>query len=500
MSPNVEELKSELSVIHSLESALQVLAWDQSTYMPTAGGDARAKQMAVLGRLAHERQVGSRMRDLMQQHRGLADDDTVDGALYRRARWSFLRAMQVPSELVAELREHTSQMYIVWAEAKPKSDFAAVLPYLEKNIELSRRYAECLRPEDHIADPLIDAQDKGMTAASVRSLFTELRTELVPLASTICDQTAPDPSFLHQSFDPDKQLTFGAKVVASLGYDFERGRQDLTHHPFMVRLSGSDVRITTRVHERRMESALFGTIHEAGHALYELGIDPTLDGTPLGHGVSTGVHESQSRLWENIVGRSKPFWEHWFPKLAEVFPEQFRDVDVRRFHEAINRVERSPIRVRADEVTYNLHVMLRFELEMQMLEGSLKAKELPDAWNERMAKDLRFRPTSLAEGCMQDVHWFCENIGGHFQGYAIGNIMSAQFYEAASRALNDPSDKIARGDVSELREWLGEHIYRHGARYDPLELVQRATGEPLSTKPFINYLKRKFGKLYALSF
>ena len=492
------ELKSELQAISDLHSAAMVLEWDQNTYMPPGGAEARGRQIALLSRLAHERRSAERMGELLGSLAATADQDSVDGAMVRRAHRDWERATRVPSVLMEEMRNHASRLYSVWAEARKADDFARVAPLLERNVELSRRYAEHFEV-DHPIDAFIDEHDPGMTAASVSRLFAEFREELVPIAERLLAQPRPDRSLLDANYPAAEQLAFAAKVSAALGYDFDRGRQDLTHHPFMIRFSAGDVRITTRVEPRDFSSCLFGTIHETGHALYEQNIEKRFDGTPLGSGTSTGVHESQSRLWENLVGRSRTFWEHFYPQLQAVFPEPLGDVELSTFHRAINSVERGLIRVESDEVTYNLHVMIRFDLERAMLEGSLPIAELPEAWNARMESDLGVRPPSDRLGCLQDVHWYCMPVGGGFQGYTLGNLMSAQFFAAAQRALPELDKQIARGDLTPLRDWLTENLYRHGATYLPDELVRRATGAALSPQPFLAYLRAKYGALYGVA-
>lgn len=496
----LSELKSELLAISDLQAAAMVLEWDQSTYMPAAGADARGRQIALLGQLAHERLTAARIGELFRGLSKVADADDLDGALVRRARKQWERATRVPSALVSEIKSHTARSYVAWTKAKPTGDFAAVRPYLEKTVALSRRYAECFPARDHVLDPLIDANDPGMTTASIRALFSELRARLVPIVQAIAERPAPDRGFLEHEYPQEAQLSFGADVARELGYDFTRGRQDLTVHPFMIRFAADDIRITTRVDERDLSDALFGTIHEAGHAMYEQGIARDLEGTPLGEGVSAGVHESQSRLWENLVGRSRAFWARFLPLARERFPAQLGDVDLDTFYRGINRVERSLIRTESDEVTYNLHVMLRFDLEAQLLEGTLKVEDLPEAWNARMASDLGVRPPSPTQGCMQDVHWYCTTIGGTFQGYALGNVIAAQVFEAARAALPDLDTQLERGDFASLRGWLTEHLYRHGARYEPDELVRRATGAPIGTDAFVRHLHTKYGALYGIDF
>ncbi|MEK7316038.1 MAG: carboxypeptidase M32, partial [Candidatus Eisenbacteria bacterium] len=338
----------------------------------------------------------------------------------------------------------------------PANDFASVRPLLEKTLELSRRTADCYPGYDHIGDPLIDFSDYGMKAASVRKLFSELRVRLVPLVQAITSRPAADNSCLRQHAPAETQLAFGLAVIRRFGYDFERGRQDLTHHPFMTTFSLGDIRITTRVREDDLTDALFSTLHESGHALYEQGIDQSYDGTTLGHGTSAGVHESQSRLWENIVGRSRGFWEHFYPKLQDSFPAQLGTVALDTFYRAVNRVERSLVRVDADEVTYNLHVMLRFELELELLEGKLAVKDLARVWRERVEADLGRPVPDDRTGVLQDVHWYSGPIGGAFQGYTLGNILSAQFYDTAVKALPGIPQEIAKGEFAPLHSWLKE--------------------------------------------
>jgi carboxypeptidase Taq len=372
-----------------------------------------------------------------------------------------------------------------------------VQPMLEKTLELSRQFAQYF-PHVHIADPLIDQFDYGMKAEDVRTVFAQLREALVPLVQAITDQKPPDDSCLHLNYPEDDQLAFGLEVAQHFGYDLKRGRQDLTHHPFAIGLSPGDVRITTRTRPDDVGDALFSTLHEAGHALYEQGVDPALDGTPLNEGTSSGVHESQSRLWENIIGRSRGFWEHYYPQLQAVFRDQLGDVPLDTFYRAINRVQPSLIRVDADEVTYNLHVMIRFDLELEMLEGRLAVRDLPEAWRARYKSDLGIEPPDDRDGALQDVHWFMGTIGGCFQGYTLGNIMSLQFYEMALKAHPEIPAQVGEGRFETLHTWLRENIYRHGSKFTASELLERVTGGPLSIEPYMNYLRAKFGELYRL--
>jgi carboxypeptidase Taq len=495
------ELKRRLLEIADLGAAGSVLAWDQATYMPSGGAPARGRQAAMLRKLAHELSIDpalGRLLDDLAPYAERLPPDADDASLIRVTRRDFEKSRKVPARFVARYSEHSSASYDVWTRARPADDFAAVRPYLEKTLDLSREYASFFAPYDSIADPAIDDADEGMTAASVRALFAGLKRELVPIVRAISEQPALDDSCLKDSFGEAPQLAFGLAVIRQLGYDFSRGRLDKTHHPFCTRFSAGDIRITTRVREDDLGDALFSSIHETGHALYEQGVDPAFDGTPLGSGASAGVHESQSRLWENLVARSRGFWLHFYPLLQNAFPNQFGAVPLETFYRAINKVERSLIRTEADEVTYNLHIMLRFELELNLLEGRLSVKDLPQAWRAAMQEYLGIAPRDDRDGCLQDVHWYGGSIGGGFQSYTIGNILSAQFFAAAVAAHPEIPYGIERGDFAVLLDWLRENLYRHGRKFKPDDLVRRATGMPMSTAPYLAYLREKYGAFYTL--
>jgi carboxypeptidase Taq len=495
------ELKRRLLEISDLAAARSVLRWDQATYMPRGGAHARARQGATLSRLAHQKSVDPALGTLLDALAPYAADlpyDSDEASLIRTARRDFEKAIKLPSAYVARASALASTSYDAWTRARPANDFATMLPFLETAIDLSREYAGFFAPYQHIADPLIDAAEEGMTTASVRSLFAGLRSELIPIVRAISDQLIPGDGCLHGSFSEPKQLDFSLSVVKQFGYDTDRGRLDKTHHPFCAKLSAGDVRITTRVDEKHFGDALFSTMHESGHALYEQGVAAALAGTPLGSGTSAGVHESQSRLWENVVGRGRAFWEHFYPVLRNTFPDQFRQIGFEAFYRAINRVQRSLIRTDADEVTYNLHIMMRFDLELELLEGHLRVKDLPEAWRARMQADLGVAPGDDRDGCLQDVHWYGGTVGGGFQSYTIGNILSAQFYAAAVEAHPDIPPETAKGEFGTLHTWLREHLYQHGRKFQPNEVVMRATGGPMSTTPYLAYLRAKYGELYRL--
>ena len=501
MEAKVQELKKRLMEIDDLQSAAELLYWEQSTYMPPGGAPARARQLATLGRLAHEKFIDPAIGSLLDALNPYAESlpyESDEAGLIRVTRRNYERAAKVPPEFTARFYEHTAKSYEAWTKARPANDFAAVQPYLERTLDMSRELAEFFPGYEHIADPLIDYSDYGMKAAFIEALFAELRNELVPIVQAITAQPAADDSCLHQRYSEARQLAFGRQVITRLGYDFARGREDKSPHPFTTKFSIDDVRITTRVRKDLFGEALFSTMHEAGHALYEQNILKDYEATPLGGGTSSGVHESQSRLWENIVGRSRGFWEFFYPKLQKSFPRQLGSVSVDTFHRAINKVQRSLIRTDADEVTYNLHVMIRFDLETALLDGRLAVQDLPEAWHERYGSDIGISAPDDQDGVLQDVHWYAGRIGGSFQGYTLGNILNAQFYAAALDAHPEIPSEIQQGEFGTLFRWLAENIWQHGSKFTTNELVQRLTGGPISIKPYIKYLRTKYGELYAL--
>jgi len=498
-NPKFTQLLDRLTEINDIKAAISLLHWDQATYMPPGGARARGRQMATLRRLAHEKFtdpiVGELLEDLRTEEANFPYD-SLEASLIRVTCRDYHRAVQVPSQLMAEISQHQSATYNAWAKAREAGSFAVVQPYLQKTLELSQEYAQCFPGYEHIADPLIDQQDEGMTVATVRSLFQPLRQQLVPIVETLTACSPLKNSYLYQNFSEKKQLKFTIGVIHCLGYDLKRGRQDKTLHPFMTKFSIDDVRITTRVYEHHLEQALFSTIHETGHALYEQNISPELEGTPLATGASSGLHESQARLWENIIGRSRGFWEWFYPRLQGVFMRELGQVTTHQFYQAINKVNPSLIRTDADEVTYNLHIMIRFDLELAMLEGKLAISDLPEAWNERYRQDLGIVPTTDIEGVLQDVHWYIELIGGMFQSYTLGNLIAAQIYEKVVHDDPEIPFEIERGSAKGLLNWLKQNIYQHGRKFTAQELIERVTGSPLTIDPFLNYIRHKYEYLY----
>jgi carboxypeptidase Taq len=495
------ELKALLAEVNDLNNAAAVLGWDQLTYMPQGGAPARGRQLGTLAKVAQEKfidpKIGKLLDDLRPYEASLPFEHD-DASLIRVARRDYERATKIPPEFTARLNAHTSETYMLWAEARPANDFARVRPNLEKTLDLSREMANFFPGYEHIADPLIDFADYGMKASSVRSLFADLRAAQVPIVQAITSQAPADDACIRKHFPEKDQLAFCEDIIRQMGYDFQRGRVDKSHHPFTTSFSIGDVRITTRVKENFLGECLFSNIHEAGHAMYEQGVDKKYDGTPLANGTSAGVHESQSRLWENVVGRSRGFWEYFFPKLQKAFPEQLKGVSLDAFYRAINKVEKSLIRTDADEVTYNLHVMLRFEFELSLLEGTLAVKDLPEAWRARFKADLGIVPPDDKDGVLQDIHWYAGVVGGVFQGYTLGNVMGAQFYAGALKAHPEIPAEMKQGKFATLHKWLIENIYRHGRKFTAPELVKRVTGSDISIEPYIKYLRTKYGELYKL--
>src|ERR687889_1112283 len=493
-----ELLKNRLATISDLRSAKSLLFWDQQTYMPGGGVAGRAEQVATLSRLAHEMLTDDETKSLLDAS-GAPDPSSEEGALLRRALRDYERTTKLPAELVAETSRATALAEPAWVRAREESDWPLFAPHLEKILALKREAAEALGYEDHPYDALLDAYEPGAEKARLEVMFKELKEGVLPLIRAVVakgdgkDGVVP----LKGPFGDAGQEEFGRAVISAFGYDWERGRQDRSVHPFCINFGPGDVRITTRFDGGWLAPALFGTMHEAGHALYEQGVDPSYARTPLGGGTSMGVHESQSRLWENLVGRSRAFWSHYYPKLREVFPQILGGIEAGAFYRAINALKPSEIRVEADEVTYNLHILLRFELEVALIEGSLSVADLPAAWNAKMEEYLGLVPKNDSAGVLQDIHW-ADGLFGYFPTYTIGNVLSVQFFETAVEAHPEILEEIKSGSFSTLLGWLRENVYRHGSRYYPHEIVERATGRPLATAPYLRYLENKFGEPYSL--
>jgi carboxypeptidase Taq len=494
--------------IQRINSAASLLSWDQETYMPAGGGAARAEQISTLQGIAHQKFVSQEIELLLStwvdpetgEIRNSPGDawDEPTRSLLREVWRDYSRAKKLPSDFVVKLSRECSLAQQVWAEAKDNHSFSQFLPNLRTVLSLKREEAEYLGYRDSPYDALLDVYEPGSTIAALRPLFAQVKGRLVPLLKKIQQSSVHiDDTILFHTFDQARQLEFGRMVLIAMGYDFERGRLDLSAHPFTTSFHPTDVRVTTRVHEHDLQSCLFSCIHEGGHGLYDQGLDTRYFGTPLGDSVSLGIHESQSRMWENCVGRSRAFWRFFYPMLQQTFHHQLRALDGEQFYAAINRVKPSLIRVEADELTYNLHIMLRFEIEQDLIEGRTRPEDLPGIWNQKMEEYLGIVPSNDAEGVLQDVHW---SLGafGYFPTYTLGNLYSVQFYEQAKLEIPHLEDEIAAGQLMVLQRWLGQKIHRWGRMFTPDHLAQRVTGKSLDPEPFLTYVEKKYGELYRL--
>ena len=502
MGAKLNELREVLGEVADLEEAQRLLLWDMDTYLPAGGSPGRGRVLATLGRRSHDLFVSDRVAALLDaaesEVAGLDFDDD-DAGIVRVTRRDHERERRIPSELVGEMAEGAAQAGPVWRAARAHSDFSLFAPHLQKNVDLSRRKAEAIGYRERPYDALLHTEP-GMTTAQLEAVFGQLRSAIVPLVQRIAERSAEvDDSCLHGEFPEEDQMEVARRIITAFGYDFERGRMDLTVHPFMVHINHGDVRITNRTDRHFLPMALFGAMHESGHGMYGQGVAPEIEHTPLWDGASPGFHESQSRLYENLIGRSRPFWKRWFGELQRVFPEALGRVDAELFYRAVNKVQPSLIRVEADEVTYNLHIMLRFELETELLEDRLRVDEVPDAWNAKMEEYLGVEPPSQADGSLQDIHWSFTGEMGIFPGYTIGNIIGAQLMERIRVDLPDFDTQIEGGDFEPLLSWLRENVHRHGRMYTPPELLRRITNSDLDAGPWIAYVERKFGEIYGLS-
>jgi len=503
-----KELTEQVAQVNDILNAISVLTWDARTQMPTGGAETRGQQLATLSSLAQERLTGDSLKDaLVQAEREVSAADIIQTRTVQSVREAVGLFERIPPALTAELARLKTVSQDVWAEARKKSDFGLFAPYLEQMVTLNQRLAGAIGYTDHPYDALLQQYEPGLTTRTLQDLFTSLKEGILPLLEEIHTRgQEPRRDFLALDFPEDQQRAFNVHLAELFGYDFTRGRLDTSAHPFEISFTRQDVRITTRYDRHHLPTSLFGTLHEVGHAVYEQGVSPELTRSALTSdfsglyavgGASYGTHESQSRLWENLVGRSLPFWERHFSELQEVFPEHLRGVDSATFYRAVNRVSPSLIRVEADEVTYNLHIMLRVELETALLEGDLEVADLPEAWNAKVAEYLGLTPPDDATGVLQDVHWSA-GLFGSFPTYTVGNVMASQFFEAAKAQVAGLNETLAVGDYAPLRGWLTENIYRYGRIYPPQELLERATGRSLDVTPYLEYLSTKYRDLYDL--
>ena len=485
------ELRQRLAEIHDLKQATMLLEWDQLVKMPPLGAGVRAHQIATLESVSHDRFIDPAIGRLLEDLRPLEeslDYDSDDASLIRVARRDWEKASRVPTELAAEMALVASEAQEAWATARADNDYAAFRPWLDKNLDLRRRYIDCFDPADEPYDVLLDDFEPGMKTAEVRAVFDRLKPELRALAAELSTDEAP--AFMRGPFPQVGQEQLGRDVLSLFGFDSAAYRLDTTVHPFCLGIATHDIRLTTRYLDNDLHS-LFSTMHECGHGLYEHGVSTALERTPLCSGVSSALHESQSRLWENVVGRSLPFWRGFYPRLQAAFPGPFGDVGVEEFYAALNRVSRSFIRVDADEVSYGLHIILRFELEQELLSGAITTAELPEAWNAHFAELIGADVPEDRVGVLQDIHWAFGGFG-YFPTYQLGNVISAQIWERVREALPDIDAQIEAGEFAALGGWLRENLYTLGRKFTPQETLERVVGGPLDPEPYLAYLKTKY--------
>src|ERR1044071_5088869 len=498
MSEKLDQLKEKLGEVADIERAASVLGWDQQVNMPPLGNEARGQQLATLSKIAQEKfitdEVGRLIEDVKQEVDGA---DTDEAAMVRVAERNYNKAKRVPPSFIAEQAIVTAKAFEAWREARSKSDYSIFRPHLERVVELVHKYISFFPTGEHPYDTLLDDFEPGMKTADVKEIFNGLRNKQVKLIKAIAASKQVKDDFLFKKFNEKKLNDFGVDVITKFGYDWTRGRQDKAPHPFQTSFSVDDVRITTRYEAENPLAMLFSSMHEAGHAMYEQGVNPSYERTPLSGGTSLAVHESQSRMWENLVGRSLPFWEHFYPALKKTFPAQLEGVSLKSFYKAINKVEPSLIRVNADEATYNLHIMLRLELEIAMVEGNIAIKDLPEIWNTNMEEYLGVTPPDHAKGVLQDIHWSIGSIG-YFSTYALGNLVSVQLWEKINKDIRNLEDQIRKGDFSELLGWLRKNVHRYGQKYEPQQLVEMVTGSKITPEPYIRYLTKKYSEIYGL--
>ena len=491
------QLLDRLGEVVDIRHALALLQWDQEVLMPPKGAHARGLQLATLSGLEHRLFTGSETRGLVDALRGRTGDLSPEqAALVRETAHDLDRAVKIPESLVRLFAEAQSRAYEEWVEARRTSDFKRFQPHLKTMVDLCREKAEYLGYAESPYDALLDEYERGMTASKLRPIFDALAARQSALVARVAESPHhPDLSWLDQDWAEDAQIAFCEEVLGDMGYDFEAGRQDTSVHPFTTTFDVQDVRITTRVNRRDFLSALSSSVHEGGHALYEQGLPTDYRRTPIADAPSLGMHESQSRLWENIIGRSHPFFKRYLPRLRALFPGQLDDISPADLYRAANRVAPSLIRVDADECTYNLHVIVRFEVETALIEGSIRAEHVPELWNSKMRVYLGIDVPDDARGCLQDIHWSHGSFG-YFPTYALGNLYSAQLMERARQDIPDLWGGVERGDFSALLQWMREKVHRHGRMKTAAEIVEAATGRPLSPEPFLKYLEEKYSVLY----
>lgn len=499
-SEKMQKLLDLIAELSDLSHISAVLGWDQYVNIPPGGVEERGTQSAALGRILHEKfttdEVGQLIADL-EEEVGDLTAETDEARAVKVIKKQYEKQTKVPLPLIMESIKATTVANNAWVEAKTKADFSIFEPHLEKIVDLRKQYADLFKPFDHIYDPLLDDYEPGMKTADVKEIFDALRPQQVALLQEIAEKEPPDNGFIKQNFKEEYQKIIGRYVITRFGYDWNRGRLDVAPHPFTTEFGLGDVRITTRYLEDDGVSALFSTMHEAGHAMYGQGVAEKYKRHPLSGAASLAIHESQSRLWENIIGRSKEFWSFFYPSMQMLFPEYLTDISLTDFYRGINRVEPSYIRVEADEATYNLHIMLRLEIEIGLMEGTIEVADLPEIWNTRMEEYLGITPPDDAQGVLQDIHWSGGMIG-YFPTYALGNLASVQLWDKMLEENPNVPDEIARGEFDTILGWMREHVHQYGSKYEPQEIMIKATGSKITPEPYVQYLRDKYGEIYSL--
>ncbi len=503
MEPKFEELKNCLYEIHDLTQAAAVLHWDERVMMPVKGAAVRAEQLATLQKVAHQKltcdEMGKLLEDLRPYEQSLPYESD-DASLIRVARSDYEKAVQVPGELQAEMTRVSANANPVWVAARAKGDFSIFQPVLEKQLELKHRYIACFPPTQDPYDVLLNDFEKGRTTAEVKVIFEALKQGLVPLIAGANAKTSRvSDALLRGHFPPARQLEFCLKIIRRFGFDLDSWRLDPTVHPFTSGSGIQDIRISTRYYEDHLGPALWGSMHECGHGLYESGVDLNLERTILARGASFAIHESQSRLWENLVGRSRAFWKYFYPMLKDTYPEHFINASSEDFYRSMNTIKPSFIRVEADEATYGLHIILRFELEQAMLNGEVAVKDVPEAWNARFKEYMGIAVPNNSLGVLQDIHWSSGQFG-YFPTYQLGNIISVQVWEKVLQAIPDLYERFEQGDFLTLREWLRENLHRYGRKFTPKETLEKVVGtSEIRVEPYLRYMNEKFGAIYGLN-
>ena len=501
MQEQLTRLKEIFAEVSDLKRAASLLNWDQQVNMPPGGAQARGDQLATLSRLAHDRFTAAETGSLLEKlnaRAGELDPESDDAHMLKMTTRHYAKQTRVPSTWVAEFARVSALSQQAWSEAKVENNFLKFRPHLEKVVRLIRQYADFFAPYEHIYDPLLDSFEPEVKTREVQAIFEVVRPRQVALIQAIRQKTQVENAFLHQPFDEQKQWDFAVEALTRVGYNWVNGRMDKSMHPFTTGIGHGDVRITTRILGEFFNASFFAAMHEGGHAMYDQGIPQSLYHTLLDEGASMAIHESQSRMWENLVGRSLPFWKFFYPQLQVYFFEQLADISLEDFYKGVNRVEASAIRVEADEATYNLHIILRLELEIGLVEGSIQVQDLPEIWNESMKATLGIIPENDAKGVLQDIHW-SSGLFGYFPTYALGNIIAAQLWEHIQKDIPTLDDQMTKGDFSALLKWLRKKLHQHGAKYEPQELLERVTGSKIDPQPYIRYLEKKFGDIYHLS-